>query len=150
MQILSGVLGAAQIAMVLAKPLPDIPAYAKGTLNASRGLALVGEAGRELVTKNGKTSLISEPTLLNMSGGENVLNNKETERFMANSNIHKMGYDSQDVKNSIEQGNARIVSAIKGKTELHISASGDKITERSGSYYKTYFNKKIKWAGKQN
>jgi hypothetical protein len=149
LMILAGVLGAAQMAIVAAQPLPEIPAFAKGVGSAPRGLALVGEAGREIITKNGHAQMISEPTMLKLQGGEQILNNKETERFLQRANEGRMGYDSADLKRSIEQGNKRIVTAINGKSELHISATGDRITERKGNFYKTYFNRKISWVGKR-
>jgi phage-related tail protein len=51
-----------------AKGIPHIPKLATGTDNAQRGLALVGEAGPELVRFN---------------GGEQVLNNRNTQKALA-------------------------------------------------------------------
>ena len=51
-----------------AKGLPHIPKLATGTDNAQRGIALVGEAGPELVRFN---------------GGEQVLNNRNTQKALA-------------------------------------------------------------------
>jgi hypothetical protein len=48
--------------------IPHIPKLATGTDNARRGLALVGEAGPELVRFN---------------GGEQVLNNRNTQKALA-------------------------------------------------------------------
>ena len=50
------------------KALPHIPKLATGTDNAKRGIALVGEAGPELVRFN---------------GGEQVLNNRNTQKALA-------------------------------------------------------------------
>ena len=50
------------------KGIPHIPHFANGTDNAQRGLALVGEAGPELVRFN---------------GGEKVLNNHNTQKALA-------------------------------------------------------------------
>lgn len=50
------------------KGIPHIPHFASGTDNAQRGLALVGEAGPELV---------------NFRGGEQVLNNRNTQKALA-------------------------------------------------------------------
>lgn len=58
--------------------------YAKGTKNAQRGLNLVGEAGRELYIDNyGNVSLIDEPSLINMKGGEQVVKNADTEKILS-------------------------------------------------------------------
>ena len=51
-----------------AKGIPHIPKLATGTDNAQRGIALVGEAGPELVRFN---------------GGEQVLNNRNTQKALA-------------------------------------------------------------------
>ena len=51
-----------------AKALPHIPKLATGTDNAQKGLAIVGEAGPELVRFN---------------GGEQVLNNRNTQKALA-------------------------------------------------------------------
>ena len=58
--------------------------YAKGTNNASGGLSLVGEAGRELVSdpKHG-TFMANQPTLLNLSKGAVVLRNSKTEKLLS-------------------------------------------------------------------
>lgn len=50
------------------KGIPHIPKLATGTDNAQRGLAIVGEAGPELV---------------NFRGGEQVLNNRNTQKALA-------------------------------------------------------------------
>lgn len=50
--------------------IPKIPLLAKGTDNAQRGLAVVGEAGPELV---------------NFRGGEQVINNRNTQRLLSDS-----------------------------------------------------------------
>lgn len=60
-----GAMAAAQIALLLAKPLPTVPAYAKGTDNHPGGPAIVGEAGRELVQAGGRSFIADRPMLLN-------------------------------------------------------------------------------------
>lgn len=144
---LAGALGLAQGAIVLAKPLPQIPAFAKGTKSAPRGPAFIAEAGREILYKNGKASVIDKPSFINLAGGEQILTNRETERIMQAANKGRVGFDSEFLRDSISSGNERIVAAINGKRELHISSSGSKITEREGNYYKTYFNRRVRWAG---
>src|ERR1019366_6378618 len=50
------VAAAGEIAMLLAKPLPSMPAYATGTMNHPGGTALAGEAGNEMgILPSGKT-----------------------------------------------------------------------------------------------
>ena len=65
------------------KALPHIPKLATGTDNAKRGIALVGEAGPELVRFN---------------GGEQVLNNRNTQKALAgaggNSNTFNVTFNN--------------------------------------------------------
>ena len=62
-----GVEAAAQIAMLLAKPLPQMPAYATGTDNHPGGPAIVGEGKyKELIQEpGGKSFIASRPMLMN-------------------------------------------------------------------------------------
>lgn len=56
--------------------------YASGTKSAKRGLNLVAEEKPEAIIDNEGVRLITKPTLLQMSGGEQVLNGKETETLL--------------------------------------------------------------------
>lgn len=65
-----GGIGALQLARAAAAPLPQ---YFKGTDNAKRGTAWVGEIGSELVNRNGQYFLTPDkPTLMDMAGGEKI------------------------------------------------------------------------------
>ncbi len=62
-----------------------IKKYASGTKNAKPGLNLVGEEGTETYIDNdGNVSLVTEPSLINMEGGETVIKASETERMLDN------------------------------------------------------------------
>lgn len=69
------------VATVAATP---IPAFAKGTMNAPGGLALVGEAGREIhiSKKTGKASMVSGPQLIDTEKGDIVLRNSIVENLL--------------------------------------------------------------------
>jgi len=73
---------AAALAGVIATPIPK---FAKGK-NASdnyEGLAIVGEAGREIgINEKGKVSLYDKPTLTYLTKGTQILPNKVTEDMM--------------------------------------------------------------------
>lgn len=57
--------------------------YASGTKNAKKGLNLVGEEGTEtFVDNDGNVSLVTEPTLIPMEGGETVIKASETEKIL--------------------------------------------------------------------
>lgn len=133
-----GALGAIQIAAILAQPIPQ---FYKGTESAPGGLLSVGEKGRELIeTRSGKVLMANSPTLTSGLEGARIYSNPETERLI---NAGKIGYDSPDIRGTLERNNERLIKAIKDKRELHIDASKRTITERKGNYYKTYFNAKL-------
>jgi len=135
-------LGALQAATVLARPLP---AYKDGVRNAPKGLALVGEAGSELLHKNGSVQLIDQPSLINLSGGEDIYKHSDTMRIMGAAKLSSTGYDSAELKQTIVASNEKLIQAIKNKKELHVSMDGKKIIEKEGNYYTTFVNKKMGW-----
>lgn len=62
--------------------------YASGTKNAKKGLNLVGEDGVETyIDNNGNVSLVTEPTLIPMEGGEIVKNESETKSLLDSMNL---------------------------------------------------------------
>ncbi len=67
--------------------------YASGTRHAQRGLNLVGEEGTETYIDNdGNISLVTNPSLINMEGGETVINASKTEKLLDNG--HKLAQRS--------------------------------------------------------
>lgn len=140
---LNAALGAVQIALIASQPIPQ---YAKGTRSARKGLAMVGERGRELILgPDGSVALTpSTASLVNLGrGGHRIIPNAETELLLRAAK----GADdehSRRMMNQIHDDNLRLIETVKNKKELHISADGRRITERQGSYYKNYLNKKIR------
>ena len=54
-----------------------------GTDSAQRGESLVGEFKPEIVVhKNGTASIVEEPTLMDLQGGEKIFNGEETEKIL--------------------------------------------------------------------
>lgn len=137
---LNAVLGAVQIGVIASQPIPQ---FAKGTKSARRGMAWVGERGRELIY--GRDGLMMSPghaTLMNLKGGERIFSNPETESLMRAAK----GADDETSKKLLQEmqtGNREIVKAIKSKPVLYIDAKGNRITERQGNYFRTYLNKKL-------
>jgi chromosome segregation ATPase len=63
-------------------------AYASGTTNAKKGLNLVGEEGTEaFVDNNDNVTLVTEPSLVPMEGGETVYNASETKSLLDDDNL---------------------------------------------------------------
>jgi TP901 family phage tail tape measure protein len=77
--VAAGALGAVQAGIVLAQP---IPAFDKGTKNAPSTPFIVGEVAPEFVTKNGKTQLVTEPTIMQNMGGAVVTSSIETQKIL--------------------------------------------------------------------
>lgn len=70
--ILAGILGAAQLAAILAVPIPK---YAKGGVHTKDGPALVGDGGKQEVGVNADGSTFitpNRPTLMNLSKGTKI------------------------------------------------------------------------------
>lgn len=71
---------AVQTAAVLAAPLPQ---FAKGTRNAPGGLAVVGEAGPELiVSPKGQAAYVEKPSIVPLEKGSTVYTAGETKRLL--------------------------------------------------------------------
>lgn len=134
----AGVIGAAQIASVLAQPLPH---YEKGTKNAKKGLSVVGEKGSELVVdKHGKMFLTpSKPTLMDLAGGEQIFKHDITKDMLNHYNLLHILQKAQTAKqpipvqNNFNQRAIDILSKIERKAPFVIQVQNGMET---GDYYK--------------
>lgn len=89
--------------------------YATGTKNAKRGLNLVGEDGIETYIDNdGNVSLVAEPTLIPMDGGEIVKNESETKSLLDGSNL--IPIQTSDLWKKLSVNMSDLSSMIKVKT----------------------------------
>lgn len=73
--IAAGALGAAQIALIAARPIPK---FAKGKKGPYEGLGIVGEAGAELIERNGRMEVATRPQLTWLNKNDKVFTAKET------------------------------------------------------------------------
>lgn len=79
--IAAGAIGAAQLAVAIATPIPK---YATGTDSAKPGLGIAGEKGRELYVDNqGRLGIFDKPTLTDFQGGEKIFSNRVTEDIIS-------------------------------------------------------------------
>lgn len=74
-----GAIGAVQAGLVIGQPMP---AFDKGTENAPNTPFLVGEKGAEFVERNGKTQLVTEPTVMSGMGGAKITSRVETQKIL--------------------------------------------------------------------
>lgn len=111
------------IAMLMAKPLPQMPAYAKGTDNHPGGPALVGEAGKELVTfPSGQSYLTSGPTLFgDLPKGSRVkpITKDVINQAMYNAMIQGTAERLQTVT---EKPNRELIEAIEAGSRMTVQA----------------------------
>ena len=96
---------------------------ATGMDNWHGGKLLVGEAGRELYTMNGKAYLASAPTLLDLPAGERVWKNSDTERIL--SGTMGRGADSlSSVGNALRSAAGAVAAPLNAVTAAIGEAGG--------------------------
>lgn len=138
---LAGALGIAQVATISSQP---IPAFKGGTQTGTPfGPIMWGEAGRELYkTRSGQIGLSPGSASLASPGmGTKIIPNRETEMIMAAA--FGGGGTDRALQETMTRNNDRLIRTIQNKRELHIYGGGKKITERKGSFYRNWYNKKI-------
>ncbi len=137
--IAAGIAGAAQLAIIAAQPIPK---FDKGT-KSSPDTFIAGEKRPEfLQSPSGKISFVSKPTLFQGMAGSTVISGEDTERILKVAG--RDGLAGMSFAPNFDRLENSIVSAIKSQTNINISGTTGKITERQGNYYKEYFNRKFK------
>lgn len=142
-------IGAAQIAQVIATPIPK---YAKGTDYSPEGLAWVGEKGTELmIDRSGNMALTPDrPTLTWLQKGTQIIPNHELKQTMFNQSVSSVTeYQAQpqiDINrlvDSYEKGTAELKKALKsqGRHTTIIGKSGIHYMYRKGASWKEYLNR---------
>lgn len=100
--------------------------FAEGTRNAPAGLAVVGEAGRELVSVGNGLYLAEQPSLLNLPRGAKVIPNNDTETILRKWNVPFMASGGTVVNSGLvyagERG--RELIDLGGETTAPYSRSG--------------------------
>ena len=99
-------LAALQVATVVATPIPE---FAKGKKRGDqyKGIGLVGEAGTEIVEKDGKKQVFDKPTLTYLDPNTTVYTARETERMLADKRgssnyMASMEYNRNFINKSME------------------------------------------------
>ena len=137
---LNAALGAVQIGVIASQPIPQ---FAKGTKSARKGLAWVGEKGQELIFgKDGVMMSPGQATLMNLKGGERILSNQDTKRLMAAAKGAD-DYYSRKLLDQMHADNLQLIETVKNKPVLHIDRKGNRVSERSGNYFRTYLDRKL-------
>lgn len=112
----------------LAKSL-GIPLYNKGTKNAKKGLAIVAENKPELLEdNNGNVSLVTEPSLIEMEGGETVKGAQETQELLNHDNLVPVkmmelpGINGKTLKLSTDEFMNKVASVMPNYSSMVQSA----------------------------
>ena len=141
--IAAAVSAAAQVAVISAQKVPQ---FDSGTLSTPSEF-IAGERRPEwMVEPSGRVQLVTKPTHFKNMAGATVIGGAETQRMLEQG----IAPSQADLRPDIARMEQSIVNTIRNKRELHISASGSKITERQGNYNKEYFNRKVSWLHRQN
>lgn len=142
--IAAGIAGAAQVAVISAQKVPQFDAGSASTPSQF----IAGERRPEfMITPSGGVQLVTRPTMFKNMAGATVIGGEETAEIMKATGANGT---TENLAPYISRMESNIVAAITNKRELHISATGSRITERQGEYFKTYFNRKVSWVGRKN
>lgn len=87
---ITAALGAAQIALIAARP---IPAFRKGKKDSYQGPGIVGEAGAELIEKDGQLFVAPKKTIVWLGAKDKVFNPQETASM-----LEKTGLKAQNIE----------------------------------------------------
>jgi hypothetical protein len=138
------VTGALQLAQALSVPIPQ---YAKGTNYSPEGLAITGEAGRELrINPDGSTQVVDKPTLSYLERGTKIIPNSTTEQILKDAEKFGDGYAIDHLSNSHNR-NTLALQQTKNSIDIHMLVSamqhnGKVITEAIKSQPKDVFDER--------
>jgi len=134
-----GAIGAAQLASVLAQP---IPRYKDGTENHPGGLAVVGDGGKSETVVLPDGSLYRTPskdTLVNLPAGSQVIPDYAGK---PQNNLHII--QPIDTTGELRNGFASVVQAVKRIPQPIIKADRAWVqAHKTGSSYRNYLNRSI-------
>lgn len=131
-----GAIGAAQIAAISARPLPRFASGKKGTYE---GFGVMGEAGAELMVKDGRMFVATKPTMVHIGRKDKIFTASETRKILPNVDKGAMmpvpvpGFDY-----------SKIAKMIPGQSGVNINIDREFITEAvdRGLMKNNYFNRR--------
>lgn len=145
---IAAAIGAAQIAIIASRPIPK---FRKGKKDQYEGLGEVGEAGAELIEKDGRMYVTDKPTVIWLGKKDKVYNPAETQRMMkqqptvnkslmqvTNNNGHAaMSIDYEKLGKSVGKNIPQPIINITDKGMSQLVKQGNTITE--------YIDKRRSW-----
>jgi hypothetical protein len=149
-----GILGAAQLARVIATPLPK---YADGTEDHPGGKAILGDGGRRelVVTPDGRLMMSDKvPQVFDIPAhsvvlpdADAVINSARNTGYVKvpSGNPHTEEALNKALINEYKRGTSLIVQSIKGKKEVHIEGShaGVMMLHKHSADYWMYINENV-------
>lgn len=137
-----GGLAAFQAGVVAARPIPK---FAKGKKDSYEGFGEVGEAGTELVEKDGRMYVVDKPQIVWLGKKDKVFNPSETAAMMANpqmaSNKHLITPQAtkQEFKIDYDKLGKSVAENIP-QTGINIDENGFKEWVKEGDSFTIYLN----------
>jgi len=125
MAILAGVTGAAQLAKAIATPLPQ---YAKGRDGGAAEMAIVGEAGTELLIKRDGTASLTpnRATITHLEAGEKVIPHNKLMQMIHNSAMVNLSDTKSITANDYANAYIQALEKNSGKIDKLIKVTENK------------------------
>lgn len=137
---IAAALGAAQIAVIASKPIPQ---FGKGKKNNYEGLAEIGETGAELVERNGQLYVAPKKTIVWLGEKDKVFNPQETIAMLEKPGLRTQKID-RVVSEKVTQQSIdydKLGKAIaKGSANISLNIDGYKDFVINGHNFTTYLN----------
>lgn len=140
-----GALAAAQAAIVISRPIPK---FKKGKKDSYEGPGIVGEAGAELIQKNGRMYVADKPELVWLGKSDKVFNPQETERMLSKStmNTERPSLKIEKKPFSIDYKKlGKEVGKNIPQTGINIDKNGFQEWVKQGDSFKTWLNQRRGW-----
>lgn len=137
---ITGALVAAQIGIIASRPIPK---FFKGKKDGYSGLGMVGEAGAELVERNGQMFIAPRKTITYLGPSDKVYTPAETKAILHNMDKPVQGQQQQAMpKFDYEKFAA---AATKGQKSITINIEKDFITESVGQAIKKHYDNRYRF-----
>ncbi len=149
---LTAAIGAAQLAQIISRPIPE---YYTGTKDSGdAGFAWIGERGKELgKTKDGKYfETPSTPTLAYLPANTEIINNQDYMKMLSSERSNStLQMPMVSIVNSnkiqMQQFTDQVVNAIKNQPKVvnNISSLGITEMEKRGNSWNNYIDKQVRF-----
>jgi hypothetical protein len=142
--IIAGALGAAQIAVIASKPIPQ---FNKGKKNNYEGFGEIGERNTEIVERNGRMYVVDKPTVTWLGAKDIVYNPAETSQILEDMSFGKniIAAPANNSHQSFEMNYDRLGKAIGSNVPQY----GIELTEEGIVEFVKHKNTTIKYLNRR-